>query len=191
MNIFELFASLSLDKSKYDKGLADGEKQAASFGEKLKSSLGTAAKGVGIAIGAAASGVVALTTAATKGFADYEQLVGGTKKLFDKSADSVLKYAQKAYETAGLSATEYLEQATSFAASLTKSLKGDTEKAAQYADMAIRDMRDNASTMGTDIEMLQNAYGGFAKQNFTIKSIVCYVRKYIVNVREPYQGCTA
>ena len=101
-------------------------------------------------------------------YAEYEQLVGGVETLFKDSASKVQEYASKAYKTAGMSANQYLEQATSFSASLLQGLGGDTAKAAEYADMAITDMSDNANKMGTSIEMLTNAYGGFAKQNYTM-----------------------
>lgn len=171
MNVFRLFAKLGLDKSSYDAGLSEGERQASTFGEKLKSGLGGAAKAVGAAIGAAASGVAALTTSAVKNYANYEQLVGGVETLFKSSAGAVQQYAAEAYETAGLSANEYMETVTGFSASLLQSLGGDTEKAAKYADTAIRDMSDNANKMGTSMELIQNAYQGFAKQNYTIKFI--------------------
>ena len=131
----------------------------------------TAAK-VGVAaLSAAATGVVALTKASVANYAEYEQLVGGVETLFKKSSDTVMKYAENAYKTAGLSANEYMETVTSFSASLLQSLGGDTEKAAKAADQAITDMSDNANKMGTSMEMIQNAYQGFAKQNYTIKFI--------------------
>ena len=80
-------------------------------------------------------------------------------------------YAENAYKTAGLSANEYMSTVTSFSASLLQSLGGDTESAAKYADMAITDMSDNANKLGTDMSLIQNAYQGFAKQNYTIKFI--------------------
>lgn len=171
MNVFNLFAKLSLDKSSYDAGLSEGERQASTFGEKLKSGLGSAAKAVGTAVGAAATGVAALATSAVKNYANYEQLVGGVETLFKSSAGAVQQYAAEAYKTAGLSANEYMETVTGFSASLLQSLGGDTEKAAKYADTAIRDMSDNANKMGTSMELIQNAYQGFAKQNYTIKFI--------------------
>ena len=103
-----------------------------------------------------------------KGYADYEQLAGGVETLFKKSSQSVINNASKAYETAGMSANEYMETVTGFSASLLQSLGGDTQKAAEKADTAIRDMSDNANKMGTDIESIQNAYQGFAKQNYTM-----------------------
>lgn len=171
MNVFKMFAKLSLDKSSYDAGLSEGERQASTFGEKLKSGLGGAVKAVGAAVGAAASGVAALTTSAVKNYANYEQLVGGVETLFKSSAGAVQQYAAEAYKTAGLSANEYMETVTGFSASLLQSLGGDTEKAAKYADTAVRDMSDNANKMGTSMELIQNAYQGFAKQNYTIKFI--------------------
>ena len=171
MNVFNLFAKLSLDKSDYDTGLSEGERQASTFGEKLKSGLGGAAKAIGTAVGAAATGVATLATSAVKNYANYEQLVGGVETLFKSSAGAVQQYAAEAYKTAGLSANEYMETVTGFSASLLQSLGGDTEKAAKYADTAIRDMSDNANRMGTSMELIQNAYQGFAKQNYTIKFI--------------------
>ena len=171
MSVFNLSAKLSLDKSNYDAGLSEGERQASTFGEKLKSGLGGAVKAIGTAVGAAATGVAALATSAVKNYANYEQLIGGVETLFRSSAGAVQQYAAEAYKTAGLSANEYMETVTGFSASLLQSLGGDTEKAAKYADTAIRDMSDNANKMGTSMELIQNAYQGFAKQNYTIKFI--------------------
>lgn len=100
--------------------------------------------------------------------AEYEQLTGGVETLFKNSAKEVMGYADIAYKTAGMSANQYMETVTSFSASLLQGLGGDTAKAAKIADMAIIDMSDNANKMGTSIEMIQNAYQGFAKQNFTM-----------------------
>lgn len=105
---------------------------------------------------------------AIESYADYEQLVGGVETLFKDSAKTVQKYADVAYKTAGISANQYMEQVTSFSASLLQGLNGDTAKAAKIADMAIIDMSDNANKMGTSMEMIQNAYQGFAKDNFTM-----------------------
>ena len=149
---------------------------------KLINGLGTVAKGIGsglvtaakvgtAAVGAAAAGITALTTAAVNNYAEYEQLVGGVETLFGKSADTVQQYAANAYKTAGLSANDYMSTVTSFSASLLQSLGGDTEAAAKYADMAVSDMSDNANKMGTSMELIQNAYQGFAKQNYTINLV--------------------
>lgn len=101
-------------------------------------------------------------------YANYEQLVGGVETLFKDSANIVEDYANKAYKNAGLSANDYMETVTSFSASLLQSLNNDTAKSAEVADMAITDMSDNANKMGTDMSMIQNAYQGFAKQNYTM-----------------------
>lgn len=141
---------------------------AGKLADKLKSAFAAAAKiGVGAAA-AATSGVVALTNAAVSAYGEYEQLVGGVDTLFKDSADTVMEYAANAYKTAGLSANEYMETVTSFSASLLQSLGGDTEQAAQMADMAITDMSDNVNKMGSSMESVQNAYQGFAKQNYTM-----------------------
>lgn len=103
-----------------------------------------------------------------KNYAQYEQLVGGVDTLFKNSSKKVQEYASNAYKTAGMSANEYMETVTSFSASLLQSLENDTEAAAEYANMAITDMSDNANKMGTSMEMIQNAYNGFAKQNYTM-----------------------
>lgn len=115
-----------------------------------------------------ASAIIDIGKQAIASYADYEQLVGGVETLFKDSAGAVQQYANNAYKTAGLSANEYMETVTSFSASLLQSLGQDTEKASKYADQAIIDMADNANKMGTDMSMIQNAYQGFAKQNYTM-----------------------
>lgn len=117
------------------------------------------------AMGGALAGMV---TAGVKSYAELEQNLGGVETLFGKSADKVVKNAQNAYKTAGVSANEYMAGVTSFSASLLQSLGGDTEKAADVADMAFRDMSDNANKFGSDMGSIQNAYQGFAKQNYTM-----------------------
>lgn len=101
-------------------------------------------------------------------YANYEQLVGGVETLFGSSSEKLIAYANEAYKTAGVSANEYMEQATAFSATLLQGLAGDTETAVEYADMAIRDMADNANKMGTDMASIQNAYQGFAKDTYTM-----------------------
>lgn len=160
MNLFELFVKIGV------KDEASGKlgRIAGSLGNGLK-----AAANVGVAaVSVAASGIAALTGAATKNYAEYEQLVGGVDTLFKDSSAKVQGYAADAYKTAGMSANEYMSTVTSFSASLIQSLEGDTEAAVEYANMAITDMSDNANKMGTDIGMIQNAYQGFAKQNYTM-----------------------
>lgn len=147
-----------------------GEKAEKSGGKFEK--LGSVLKGIGTAMGAvaAAAGAAAvkLGKEVISAYADYEQLVGGVDTLFKDNSKELQSYAANAYKTAGLSANEYMETVTSFSASLIQSLGGDTEKAVKYADMAITDMSDNANKMGTDMSMIQSAYQGFAKQNYTM-----------------------
>lgn len=153
--------SLTYDTKLDTKGFSDG-----------LSKVGSATKGVFKGIGGTIAGIATaiggITIAATNAYADYEQLVGGVDTLFKESSEKLQKYADEAFKTSGLSANDYMETVTSFSASLLQSLDGDTEKAVEYADTSIRDMSDNANKFGTDMEMLQNAYQGFAKQNFTM-----------------------
>ncbi|MBP0958386.1 MAG: hypothetical protein J5997_13615 [Oscillospiraceae bacterium] len=118
--------------------------------------------------GAAAAAVGALAKSAIDGYAEYEQLVGGVETLFEDSADVIKGYADEAYKTAGMSANAYMETVTGFSASLLQGLGGDTAKAAEIANQAVIDMSDNANKMGTDMSLIQNAYQGFAKQNYTM-----------------------
>lgn len=164
MDVFELFAKLSLDSSEYDKGLDASKTKATHFGQSIK----TAFKVGAVAIGAATTAITAFGRKTLDSYAQYEQLAGGVETLFKGSADAVKQYAEDAYKTAGLSANEYMETVTSFSASLLQSLGGDTARAAEYANMAITDMSDNANKMGTAMESIQNAYQGFAKQNYTM-----------------------
>lgn len=166
--MFDLYAKITLDTSGYENGLDNASGKASGFADKLKSGLATAAKVGAAALTAAATGMSALTKASIDQYAEYEQLVGGVDTLFKTASDKVQEYAANAYKTAGMSANEYMDTVTSFSASLLQSLGGDTEKAAQKADQAITDMADNANKMGTGMEMIQNAYQGFAKQNYTM-----------------------
>ena len=166
--LFDLQAVIRLDSDQFENGVKKAEKSGSSLATSLKSGLATAAKVGAAAVGAAATAIGALTTAAVNNYAEYEQLIGGVETLFKNSADTVMGYAENAYKTAGLSANEYMETVTSFSASLLQSLDGDTKAAASAADMAITDMADNANKMGTSMEMIQNAYQGFAKQNYTM-----------------------
>ena len=217
MNLFELFVKIGVD----DQASGKLSKLSSSFGK----GLATAAKIGTAAVGAAAAGITALTTAAVNNYAEYEQLVGGVETLFSKSAKTVQAYAENAYKTAGLSANAYMETVTGFSASMihstsqvldeevnkqyytlarehqrlsqytdkeskaaVKAIEKEMEalegrlyktvkteesiaKAAEMSNMAVTDMADNANKMGTNMEMIQNAYAGFAKQNYTIKFI--------------------
>ena len=117
---------------------------------------------------AALTGIVAMTKQAVEAYGEYEQLVGGVETLFKGAADKVKGYAEEAYRTAGMSANEYMQTTISFSAGLISSLGGDTDKAAEVANMAIKDMSDNVNKMGTDMTMVQNAYNGLARQNYTM-----------------------
>lgn len=156
--------SLKGAKESIRRGLGDsGSSPGEDTGKKIGSSI---LKGVAkIGIGAAIAGTI--KNSFEEG-GKLEQSIGGIETLFKDSSNTVIKNAEIAYKTAGLSANEYMETATSFSASLLQSLGGDTKKAANFADMAIIDMSDNANKMGTSMEMIQNAYQGFAKQNYTM-----------------------
>lgn len=164
MNVFDLAAVLTLDSSQYDKSLAEAKGNATTFGK------GLANVGKVVATGVAAGGaaIAALSTAAVKSYANYEQLAGGVKKLYQNASDEVMKYAQNAYATSGMSANQYMEQATSFSAALVNSLNGDFSAAAKQTDVAMRAISDNFNTFGGDISMIQGAFQGFAKQNYTM-----------------------
>ena len=168
MNLFELFIKIGVDDSEFNKGVGEAKKGFESF------SAWTIAKGQLIADAIKASGKAFLDLGkqAINNYAEYEQLVGGVETLFKQSADVVQQYAANAYKTAGMSANEYMETVTSFSASLLQSLDGDTNAAAEKANLAITDMSDNANKMGTSMEMIQNAYQGFSKQNYTINNLM-------------------
>lgn len=164
MNLLDLVVKIGVD----DKATS----KVAAIGDKIKGGLGTAAKAgvaaLGAALASAATGTVALGKAALESYAQYEQLVGGVDKLFQDASPKLQAYAANAYQTAGMSANAYMEQATSFSAALINSLGGDTQKAADQADVAMRAMSDNVNTFGSNMEDVQNAFQGFSKQNYTM-----------------------
>lgn len=156
----------------YDGSLKfDTEISEKGFNKGIKN-LGNIAQGGLKVLAGSVAGIVAgfgvMTKSALDSFASLEQNIGGVETLFKDSAQKVIDSAENAYKTAGLSANAYMETVTSFSASLLQSLGNDTEKAADYADRAIIDMSDNANKIGTSMEMIQNAYQGFAKQNYTM-----------------------
>lgn len=167
-------ANKKVSKSTEDVGnkSQDSAEKVESFGSKVGSTakkIGSATfKGVVVGVGATASAVTGLVGAAVSSYSSYEQLVGGIDTLFKDSSQKLQDYASVAYKTAQLSANDYMETATSFAASLLQGLGGDTEKATELANKAIIDMSDNANKMGTSMESIQYAYQGFAKQNYTM-----------------------
>ncbi len=182
MDAYNLYAKLCLDSSEYEKGMKDAKSSAGGltglFGKvgSVASTVGkgifnVAAKVATVSVAAATAGeaaVSALTTLAVNSYANYEQLVGGVETLYKDSADKVQQYAADAYKTAGLSANEYMNTATTFAASLVSSLGGDTEKAAELSNMAVSDMADNWNKFGSSADSVQAAYNGFAKGQFQL-----------------------
>lgn len=172
MELFKIFGTLAL------KGVDSAEKELKDLtGEAEKSSsklskFGSIMKGIGkgvlVTTGAVATGSIALVKKVSSSYGALQQSIGGIETLFKDSSDKVIQNANNAFKTAGISANEYMQQVTSFSASLLQALDGDTEKACDSADMAIRDMADNANKMGTSMEMIQNAYQGFSKQNYTM-----------------------
>lgn len=164
MNLLDLLVKIGVDDKASERiGAISG---------KMKSGLASAAKAgaaaVAAGVAAAGAGVVAIGKASLEAYANYEQLSGGVEKLFGEAADSVQKHAKEAYETSGMSANQYMQQVTSFSAALINSLGGDTAKAAEQADVAMRAISDNVNVFGSNMEDVQNAFQGFAKQNYTM-----------------------
>lgn len=171
LEIFRLVGSIFVDNEKANKSIGKTDEKAQGVGKTLLDGVKRAGKwGAAIVAGAAAAAIAVSGLAATtvSSYADYEQLIGGVETLFKDSAGIVAGYAKNAYKTAGMTANQYMETVTSFSASLLQGLNGDTAAAAKVADMAITDMSDNANKMGTDMQSIQNAYQGFAKQNYTM-----------------------
>lgn len=156
---------LNFDTKINEKGFNEGISKLGKLGKSGLSAVSKATAASLAAVGAV-SGVIVKTSLGI--VADMEQQVGGVETLFKNSADTVIKNANRAYKTAQLSANNYMSTVTSFSASLLQGLGGDTAKAAEIADMAIIDMADNANKMGTNMQDIQNAYQGFAKQNYTM-----------------------
>lgn len=157
----------------FKKGEDEAGQSAIKLGDLIKANVISSAiiggiKALGSAMVSLAKSAFELGKQSIESFAEYEQLVGGVDTLFKESSGKVQEYANNAYKTAGLSANAYMETVTAFSASLLQSLNGDTAKSAEVADMAITDMADNANKMGTSMESIQNAYQGFAKQNYTM-----------------------
>ena len=175
MDVFDLFAKISLDTSEYEQAVkgasADGQQLAKSwsgFGQKISAAFSALGKAAVAGAGAATAAVGVLTKSSLDAYSSFEQLTGGVETLFKESADTVMEYADNAYKTAGMSANQYMETVTGFSATLLQGLAGDTEAAAEYADLAITDMADNANKMGTAMQSIQYAYQGFAKDNYTM-----------------------
>ena len=188
MNLLDLMVKVGVDDRASDK--------IASMSSGITGAVGGAAKAVGVGVAAAAAGLAAVTKASLDGYSAYEQNVGGIQKLYGNMGKSLEDYAasvgqttdqaaakwqslqnaqttmlsqaQNAFATCGMSANQYMEQATSFSAALISSLGGDTERAAAQTQKAMVAMSDNVNTFGSDMQDVQNAFQGFAKQNYTM-----------------------
>ncbi|GAA2897073.1 phage tail protein [Enterococcus casseliflavus] len=170
-NVFEMFGTIDADNQKANDAIDEitgkAEKSTSMF-SKIGGGLKVIGTGMAVAAGVAGAAAVGLSQKVISAYADYEQLVGGVDTLFGDASKKVQQFADDAFLTAGLSANEYMETVTGFSASLLQSLGGDTSKAADVANQAVTDMSDNANKMGSDIGSIQNAYQGFAKQNYTM-----------------------
>ena len=156
---------LIFDTKINEKGFNEGVSKLSGLGKSGLSIVSKAMTGAVAAVGTAAGVIIKSSLGVV---ANMEQQVGGVETLFKDSADTVIKNANRAYKTAQISANDYMSTVTSFSASLLQGLGGDTAKAAEIADMALIDMADNANKMGTNMQDIQNAYQGFAKQNYTM-----------------------
>ena len=196
MNLYELFVKISANTKALDDALNKSSGMVSKFGSAMKAGLGIAAKATGAAAVAAAGAVTAITKQSIAAYAEFQQLEGGVQKLYGNMGKSLQDYAamqnktteqvqaeyernakaeamimenaKNAYKTASMSTNDYLDTATSFSASLISSLDGDTKKAAELTDVAMRSIADNYNTFGGDIENVKNAYKGFAKANYTM-----------------------
>ena len=177
MDVFNLYAKLSLNTSEYEKGVEKAKGGASSLmdvfsgtvlGNVVTDGLRNIANGF-VSIGKMATGAaISIGKASLDSYGEYEQLVGGVETLYKDSAKTVEQYAKRAFANVGMSANDYMETSTSFAASLVSSLAGDTDAAAEMSNMAISDMADNWNKMGSSVQSVQDAYRGFSKQNYTM-----------------------
>lgn len=196
MNVFDLFAKISLDTSEYKEKLSEVESKTSAIGSAVGTGLKVTAAAVGATVIAAGGAIAKLTKSAVDNYAEYEQLAGGVSTLFGTNGktlaeyaqsagqtvdqvkgkynelvqanDIVMKHAQDAWKTNQMSANEYLNTTMEFSASLIQSMGGDTKAAADKADLAISDMTDNVNKMGSTMRSVQDAYRGFSKQNYTM-----------------------
>lgn len=155
INILELFAKLAMDASDFEGGLDQAHRQAEKFSVNIKKIMSAIGKATAVGLGAAATGVGAMIKQATSSYGEYEQLVGGVETLFKDNAEEVVKNSQIAYQSAQMSANEYMNTVTSFSASLLQGLGGDTKKAAKIADVAISDMSDKMLVRLKRVELYQ------------------------------------
>lgn len=168
MELFKLFGTIAINNQSAMNTISATAGAVGSLAQKTGHAFVTAGSVVAKGVAVSATAVSALMKKSIGNFKEYEQLVGGVETLFKNSASTVMQYANNAWQTAGLSANDYMSTVTSFSASLIQSLKGDTAKAAEVANKALVDMADNANKMGTSMGSIQDAYQGFAKQNYTM-----------------------
>lgn len=177
MDVFNLYAKLSLNTSEYEKGVEKAKGGASSLmdvfsgtvlGNAVTDGLRNIANGF-VTIGKMATGAaISIGKSSLDSYGEYEQLIGGVETLYKDSAKVVEQYAKRAFKNVGMSANDYMETSTSFAASLVSSLAGDTNAAAEMSNMAISDMADNWNKMGSSVQSVQDAYRGFSKQNYVM-----------------------
>lgn len=169
LDIFKIVGRLALDGTdEFNRDIDGAKSKGAALAKAVGNGLATVAKVGAAALGVASTAMVAVGKASLDAYAEYEQLVGGVDTLFKESSGKLQEYASQAFMTAGMSANEYMSTTIKFSASLLQSLGNDTAKAAEYADMAIRDMADNANKMGNDISRIQEAYQSFAKGQYQL-----------------------
>jgi phage-related protein len=167
MNLFDLAAKITLDSSEYEAGVKNINRGVPRLSSAIKTGLGVAAKATAAAVGAAAAGLATIVKSSVDAYGEYEQLVGGINKLFGEGSQQLQEYASQAYMTSGMSANQYMQNVTGFSAALINSLDGDTVRAAEIADMAMRDISDNANTYGKySAEELASVYQALAKGQY-------------------------
>ncbi len=193
MSSYTIEAILKASTSQFTAGMREAMESVEKFKSTTTSlkSVGDAFIGAGSALTAGITAPIAAgVTAVIKSYADLEQAVGGVDTLFKDSANTVIANSETAYKRAGVSGVKYMEQVTSFSATLLQGLGGDTAKAASYGDKAIVQMADNANKMGTSIGDIQNAYQGFAKDNYTMLDNLKLGRKTIAEYKPSENGGT-
>lgn len=166
-NVMELAARISLDSTQFTNGLNNAKGALSTFGGAVKTGFSTVAKISGAALASTTAAATALTKSAVSAYGEYEQLIGGIDKLYGEASEKVQEYASEAYRTAGMSANEYLSNSTAFSAKLISDFEGDTIKAAEYADKAMRQIADNANTFGKySVQDLTQVYQALARGSY-------------------------
>lgn len=168
MNLFELAAVLTLNKSSFDKGIKDARKEAEGFSGKMSGVVSGVAKGVTAAVGAAGAGIIKIVKDSVQAYGQYEQLKGGAELMFGEAYATVAENAKNAYKTVQLSQSEYLEQVSGFAVGLKTALGGDAEAAAELSHRIVQAEADVVASQGITQEAVQNAFNGIMRNNFTM-----------------------